>query len=153
MIPFTSDVPTASPSDAAPERATDSNATPSDAAQNRIPSLATSSVMDQPGILILNCTLRVEEKKDGLKFILTLPDAAIGQLKGNAAEQYQNSEYYYDGGLYNTEQISVYPTVVSPYYELPEQEWFAILHSYRDEEEVGTEADSEDGELRNNLTQ
>ena len=153
MIPFTSDVPTASPSDAAPERATDSNATPSDAAQNRIPSLATSSVMDQPGILILNCTLRVEEKKDGLKFILTLPDAAIGQLKGNAAEQYQNSEYYYDGGLYNTEQISVYPTVVSPYYELPEQEWFAILHSYRDEEEAGTEADSEDGELRNNLTQ
>ncbi len=152
MIPFTTNTPTASPSDAEPKTATGSNATPTDAAQNRIPSLATSSVMDQPGILILNCTLRVEQQKDGLRFILTLPDAAIGQLKGNAAEQYQNSEYYYDGGLYNTEQISVLPVVVSPYYELPEPEWFAILHSYRDDEEgAGPEADSEDGELRNNL--
>lgn len=154
MIPFITDVPIASSSDAVMDTATGSDATPANAAEGTIPSLATSSVMEQPGILILNCTLRAEQKKDEIKFILTLPDAAIGQLRGNAAEQYQNSEFYYDGGLYNTEQILVQPVAVNPFYELSEQNWAAVLHSYRDEEESGEpEADSEDGELRNNLNQ
>lgn len=152
IIPFTSGTLSATPSDADPQTATASNATPGNASESGIPPLATSSVMDQPGVLILNCSLRVEQQKDRLKFILTLPDAAIGQLKGNGVEQYQSSEYYYDGGLYHTEQISVYPIAVNPYYELPEQEWVAILRSYRDgEENAASEENSEDGDLRNNL--
>lgn len=152
MVFFAGNAGEATPSDATPSDAAPPNATPSNAGGNQATASNADYLLEHPGILVLNCSLRVEQQKKGLKFVLTLPDAAIGQLKGSAAEEYQQSEYYYDGGLYHTDQISVQPVVQNPYYALPEQEWAAILRSYREEEEeAGQEADSSDGMLRNDL--